>query len=105
MSWELPNSPRKKFTTSTPNYLFFKAKFQEVKNLNSSKIIIALTNYQNKRETKACGFCMQRIALIINQTKGNIKDKVRRFYQYIVQKYHRTCFHIVKNTLLDYLML
>ena len=29
---------------------------------------------QNKPKIKACGFCMQRITLIITQIKGNIKN-------------------------------
>ena len=43
MLWESPSSFRRTFATSMSNYLFFKTKFQEVKNLKKSKIIIALT--------------------------------------------------------------
>ena len=44
---------------------------------------------------------MQRIALVINQAKDNvkdnenIKDNVLRCYQHIIQKYHTTYFDIV----------
>ena len=74
MSWESPSSFRRTITTSTSNYLFFITKFQEFRNLNQSKII-ALTI--TKTNAKNLWFCMQSMALIIDQTKGNIKGNVR----------------------------
>ena len=51
---------------------------------------------------------MQKIAFFIAQTKGNIRDNMRQFYQRIVQKYHITHIFIsskIQKTLLAYLML
>ena len=51
MTWELPNSFRRTFKRSTSDQLIFKTKFQEVKNLGSSKIIgltITKTNVKQK---------------------------------------------------------
>ena len=33
---------------------------------------------------------MQKMALVIDQTKGNIKDNLRQCYQGIIQKYDTT---------------
>ena len=54
ISWESPSSFRETFTTSTSNYLFFKTKFQEFKNLNQSKIIELTITKTNAKKT--CGF-------------------------------------------------
>ena len=35
-----------------------------------------INNNQNKRKTKTCSFCMQRIRLAINQIKENIEDDI-----------------------------
>ena len=42
---------------------------------------------------------MQRIALVINQSKGNVKDDVRRCHQHIIQKYHTTYIFISSKIL------
>ena len=57
----------------------------EVKNFGLLKIVgLAIT----KANTKKCGFCVQRIAFVINQIKGNIKNYMWQYHQHIVQKYH-----------------
>ena len=53
-----------------------------------------IKNNQNKRNTKTCGFCMQKIRLVIHQIKENIKDDIWRCHQHIVRKYHKTYFFI-----------
>ena len=42
---------------------------------------------------------MQKMALVIDQTKGNIKDNMRQCYQRIVQKYHTTYIFISSKIL------
>ena len=57
MAWELPNSFRRTFKTSTSDQLIFKTKFQEVKNIDYSKIIgltITRTNVKQKLMAFAC---------------------------------------------------
>ena len=82
MAWKLPNSFRRVLTRSTPHQLSFKRS-----KLLVNKKIFDQQN-QNKRKTKTCGFCMQRIILVTSQIKGNVKDD--EWCQHTVRKYHKT---------------
>ena len=63
MTWEMPSSLTRAFTLSTFYQVIFKIK---------SKIIGLTITRSNVKKT--CGFCMQRITLVINQIKRYIED-------------------------------
>ena len=76
-------------------------KFQKVKNLGQLKIIGLTITRTNVKKT--CGFCMQRIMLVLNQIKGDIKENIWWCHQHIVQKYRIK--HILVSSKLLFLII
>ena len=93
MSWDMRRGLRREFKTSISNQLNFQTKLQEFKNLGQSSIVGL---------TKTYGFCVQRIAFVINQSKGILRNYMWQYHQHTVQKYlHHIFQHPLKYLKLD----